>query len=350
MLANLATIVGIETASGNGMTERVSVEAARALVSDVLVRCNTGRVQAEAVARALVEADLVGQAGHGLRRLPSYAGQAASGKVDGHAVPEIKRVRGATLSIHAHYGFAYPAIDAAVERLPEIAQANGVAAAGIRASHHAGVTGLPVERLAREGFVALMFANTPAAIAPWNGGRALYGTNPVAFAAPVPWAEPLVIDLSLSKVARGKLMAAEQRGEAIPEGWALDAEGRPTTDPSTGLKGTMLPLGDAKGAVLALMVELLAAALTGSNFGFEATSFFEPDGAAPGTGQVLLAIDPGGLGAQGLARIGVLAAAIEGQAEARLPGRRRQQLRAKLTAEGIPVDPSLMREIEAIGT
>ncbi|MEL6477817.1 MAG: Ldh family oxidoreductase [Pseudomonadota bacterium] len=330
------------------MNERLSVEAARGLVSECLMRCNTGRIQAEAVARALVEADLVGQAGHGLRRVPSYAAQAASGKVDGHAVPEVKRVRGATLSIHAHYGFAYPAIDAAVERLPEIALANGVGVAGIRASHHAGVTGLPVERLAREGFVALMFANTPAAIAPWNGGRALYGTNPVAFAAPVPWAEPLVIDLSLSKVARGNLLAAQQKGEPIPEGWALDAQGAPTTDPTEGLKGTMLPLGDAKGAVLALMVELIAAALTGSNFGFEATSFFEADGAAPGTGQVLMAIDPGGLGAQGLARIGVLAAAIEGQADARLPGRRRQQMRARLSAEGIPIDAALLREIEGL--
>ena len=330
------------------MAERLSVNAARALVSDCLVRCNTGIRQAEAVAHALVEADLVGQAGHGLRRVPSYAAQAASGKVDGHAVPEIKRVKGATLAIHAHYGFAYPAIDAAIEHLPEIASANGVGVAGIRASHHAGVTGLPVERLAREGFVALMFANTPAAIAPWNGGRALYGTNPIAFAAPVPWAEPLVIDLSLSKVARGKLMAAQQKGEAIPEGWALDADGQPTTDPSEGLKGTMLPLGDAKGAVLALMVELIAAAVTGSNFGFEATSFFEADGAAPGTGQVLMAIDPGGLGAQGLARIGVLAAAIEGQADARLPGRRRQQLRAKLTSEGLPIDPELLAQIEKL--
>lgn len=332
------------------MTDRLTVDAAKILISDCLVRCNTGRNQADVVARALVEAELVGQAGHGLRRVPSYGAQAASGKVDGHAVPEIKRVNSTALSIHAHYGFAYPALDAALERLPEICGANGMAIAGIRASHHAGVTGLVVERLAREGLVAIMFANTPAAIAPWNGGRALYGTNPIAFAAPVPWAEPLVIDLSLSKVARGKLLAAQQKGEPIPEGWALDGEGNPTTDPNEGLKGTMLPLGDAKGAVLALMVELIAAALTGSNFGFEATSFFEADGAAPGTGQVIIAIDPGALGAQGLARIGVMAAAIEGQADARLPGRRRQQLRAKLTVEGIPADRALLDQIEKLGT
>lgn len=331
------------------MAQKLGIDAAMRLVVDCLARCNTGPMQAETVARALVDAELVGQAGHGLRRVPSYAAQAASGKVDGHALPEVKRVQGASIAIHAHYGFAYPALDIAIQELPALAKANGIAMAGIRASHHAGVTGLTVERLAREGLVALMFVNTPAAIAPWQGGRALYGTNPIAFAAPIPWAEPLVIDLSLSKVARGKLLAAKQKGECIPEGWALDKDGRPTTDPDEGLQGTMLPLGDAKGAVLALMVELLSAAITGSNFGFEATSFFDADGAAPGTGQVMIGIDPSGLGAQGLARIGVMAAAIEGQADARLPGRRRQQLRARTTAEGIAVDDKLLAEIEALG-
>lgn len=328
------------------MTQHLSVEEARQLIADCLMRSKTGPNQAETVARYLIEAELVGQIGHGLRRVPSYAAQAASGKVDGFAEPEVRRIKSGAVAVHAHYGFAYPALDAALDHLPDMAATQGIAMAGIRSSHHAGVTGVVVEKLARDGFVALMYANTPAAIAPWGGGRGLYGTNPIAFAAPVPWAEPLVIDLSISKVARGKLLAAQQKGEDIPEGWAFGPDGAPTTDPNEGLQGTMAPLGDAKGAVLALMVELLAAALTGSNFGFEATSFFEPDGAAPGTGQLLIAIDPSALGAQGLARIGVMAAAIQGQANARLPGRRRQQLRARLTNDGFDIDDELFEKIK----
>ena len=122
--------------------------------------------------------------------------------------------------------------------------------------------GRHVERLAEQGLVALFFANTPEAIAPWGGTRAVFGTNPIAFAAPLEGRAPVVVDLALSKVARGDIVAAKQRGEAIPAGWALDKDGRPTTDADAALAGTMIALGDAKGAALALMVEVLAAALT----------------------------------------------------------------------------------------
>ena len=146
------------------------------------------------------------------------------------------------------------------DELPEIAREQGVAAAAIRRSHHCGAAGHPVEALAEAGLVALLFANTPAAIAPWGGKLPVYGTNPIAFACPLPGRAPIVVDLSLSKVARGNILAAKQKGEPIPEGWALDADGEPTTDAAAALKGTMLPLGDAKGTALALMVELLRAA------------------------------------------------------------------------------------------
>ncbi|MBY8976312.1 Ldh family oxidoreductase [Rhodobacteraceae bacterium NNCM2] len=331
------------------MTRLITADDARDLAASALIRCKTGPKQAESVADALVEAELIGQDGHGLRRMLTYAPQVLTGKIDGEAIPEAKRVRPGVLAINAQYGFAYPAIDIAVKELPDMTKANGVAIAGIRASHHAGAVGIFVERLAREGLVTIMMVNTPAAIAPWNGGKPLYGTNPIAFAAPVPWAEPMVIDMSLSHVARGKIMAAQQKGEPIPEGWAFDADGNPTTDPAAALKGTMVPSGGVKGAMLALMVEIIAAALTGSNFGFEATSFFEAEGAAPGTGQVIIAIDPGAIGAQGLARIGVMATAIQGQASARLPGRRRQQLRAKRIMSGFEIDETLLEKIEQLG-
>jgi (2R)-3-sulfolactate dehydrogenase (NADP+) len=195
----------------------------------------------------------------------------------------------------------------------------------------------------------MMLVNTPGAIAPWGGAQALFGTNPIAFAAPVPGAEPIVIDLSVSKVARGKIMAAGQKGEPIPEGWALDAAGNPTTDAAAALEGTMLPMADAKGAALALMVELLAAGVTGANYAYEASSFFTADGSPPGTGQFLLVLDAGAMHASALERIGQLAAAVEDDADARLPGRRRQALRARIGAEGIALDAGLAAEIDALG-
>ncbi len=332
------------------MTGILSVDAAHALVARTLIRCNTSAKNAALVADALVGAELVGQAGHGLRRVPSYGAQAASGKVDGHAVATVERTRPGALTVDAANGFAYPALALALEALPEMARAQGIAVAGVRHSHHAGVTGLFVEELARHGLVAMMVVNTPAAIAPWGGARALFGTNPIAFAAPVPRAEPIVIDLSVSRVARGNIMAAGQTGEPIPEGWALDAEGKRTTDASAALSGTMVPMGDAKGAALALMVEVLAAGVVGANFASEASSFFTARGPPPGTGQFLMVMDPEAMGgAAALGRIGELAAAVEGEADARLPGRRRQALRARISAEGIALDAGLAAEIDALG-
>lgn len=332
------------------MIDFLSVGEAHALVTETLVRCNTSAGNAAQVADALIGAELTGQGGHGLRRVPSYASQAATGKVDGHAVPLAERTRPGVIAVDAAHGFAYPALALAMAVLPEIARTQGIAVAGVRRSHHAGVTGLFVEELARQGLVAMMLVNTPGAIAPWGGAQALFGTNPIAFAAPLPAAEPIVIDLSVSKVARGKIMAAGQQGEPIPEGWALDAQGNPTTDAAAALQGSMVPMADAKGAALALMVELLAAGVTGANFASEASSFFSADGTPPGTGQLLIVLDPTAIGGEAsLVRIGQLAATIEGEDDARLPGRRRQALRARIGAEGIRLDAGLAADIDALG-
>ncbi len=329
---------------------RLAIGDAHALVMETLARCRTCAANARHVADALVAAELAGQAGHGLRRVPSYAEQALTGKVDGFAEPRAEATRPGALTVDAGHGFAYPALALAMEWLPGAARAQGVAVAGVRRSHHAGVTGWFVERLAEQGLVALMVANTPAAIAPWGGTRALFGTNPVAFAAPVPDAAPVVVDLSLSTVARGKIMAAAQKGEPIPEGWATDEAGRPTTDAKAALKGMMQPVGGPKGAALALMVEMLAAGLTGATLAADAGSFFDAEGTPPGTGQLLLAIDPAALGGtDAAARMAALAAAFDGNGEARLPGRRRQETAARIRAEGIEADERLLAEIEALG-
>lgn len=326
----------------------LTLAEAEDLVAITLTRCRTSPDNARAVARALVAAEADGLKGHGLSRVPIYAAQAKVGKVDGFAVPSVTAPRPALVAIDAAHGFAYPALDLALTVLPDAVRRNGIAAAAIRRSHHCGAAGHPVERLAEGGLVALMFANTPAAIAPWGGSRGVFGTNPIAFAAPLPGRPPIVVDLSLSKVARGNILAARQKGERIPDGWALDADGQPTTDPDAALKGTMVPLGDAKGTALALMVELLAAGLTGANFAAEASSFLDVEGPPPGTGQLIVAFDPVAFaGAQAPARFGVLAAMIEDQAGARLPGARRIAARAKAAAEGLTVSDALLAEIAA---
>ncbi|MGQ2908643.1 MAG: Ldh family oxidoreductase [Aliihoeflea sp.] len=332
------------------MSERVlSVGEAHALIAAALTASDTSIDNADAVARALVGAELVGQGGHGLRRVPAYAAQARAGKVKGHAAARAERVRPGVVSIDAAFGFAYPALELAADQLTEMTPEQGIAIAGIHRSHHAGVAGLAVEALAARGLVALMFANAPAAMAPWGGRRPLFGTDPIAFACPTKGGDPIIVDVSLSKVARGKIMAANQRQEPIPEGWALDAEGRATTDPRAALAGTMIPLGDAKGTALALMVELLCAGLTGANFGYEQTSFFDADGDPPGTGQAIIAIDPGVFEGHALARFAEMADQIAGSEGARVPGHRRIALRERLTRDGIPVEQALIDEIGVIG-
>jgi (2R)-3-sulfolactate dehydrogenase (NADP+) len=318
---------------------------AEGLVARALTRCRTSEANALCVARALVAAEADGLKGHGLSRTSSYAAQAKVGKVDGFAVPKVERPRPSAAMIDAAHGFAYPAIDAALAVLPAIAREAGVASAAIHRSHHCGAAGHPVERLAAQGLIALMFANTPAAIAPWGGAKAVFGTNPIAFACPLPGREPLVVDLALSKVARGNILAAKQKGEKIPRGWALDAQGEPTTDPDAALAGTMLPLGDAKGTALVLMVELLAAGLTGANFAADASSFLDDKGAPPGTGQLIVAFDPVAFGGSG-EHVARLIGSIESQPGARLPGSRRIAARRKAADEGLTIDDALAATIE----
>ena len=333
------------------MTTLISPSELEALIVAALVACNTSEANARSVARALAQAEIDGQKGHGLSRVPSYGAQAKAGKVDGHATPEVRQMRPSALMADAKHGFAFPAFDLGIAQLPAMARANGVAAAGFVRSHHFGVAGRHVERLAEAGLVALAFGNTPQAIAPWGGQRPLFGTSPIAFAAPMGKGPPLVIDMALSQVARGKILTAAQKGEAIPEDWAVDEEGRPTTDAKAALKGALQPIGGAKGAALAMMVEVLAVSLTGANFGFEASSFFDADGPPPGVGQFLIAIDPVAFSGGDVfaARMAVLASKIEGNGGARLPGSRRVAMRERAEREGVTVDAKLLEEVRALG-
>lgn len=337
------------TASPAAAAVRLSLIEAEALAAAALAAYGASAASAAATARALVAAEADGQAAHGLARVPAYAAQVRSGKVKGDAVPVAIRAAPGVLRVDAGHGFAYPAIDLALEGLVPLARAQGIAAAAVHRSHHFGQVGAHAERLADAGLVALVFGNTPKAMAFYGGRRAMLGTNPLAFAAPLADGAPLVVDLALSVAARGKIVAAQKAGKTIPADWAVDRDGRPTTDPAAALAGTLSPIGGAKGGALALMVEILGAALTAGAFGWEASSFFDAEGAPPDMGHLFIAIDPGpASGGAFASRMATLAAAMAEEPESRLPGSRRLAARELARAEGVAVPSALLAEIRAL--
>ncbi|MEL7092548.1 MAG: Ldh family oxidoreductase [Pseudomonadota bacterium] len=302
-------------------TETITITDAEALLQRAFAAAGVPEASAQSVARALVAAEAEGQVGHGFSRLGDYLAQIASGKIIADAEPALTKRAPGSLHVDAGFGFAYPALDLAVDAGAQAAAETGVAAVAIARSHHAGALSVQVDRIARRGLIGLMVANTPAAMAPWGGTTPFYGTNPIAFSAPRGDGAPLVIDLSLSRVARGKIMNAKKTGQPIPEGWALDSDGQPTTDPEAALAGSMVPIGDAKGTALALMVEVLAAAFTGAAGSAGMSSFLAPDGPPPGAGQFLLMIQPQDDGFA--ARLDTLLSQIAAMDGVRLPGDRR---------------------------
>jgi len=317
--------------------ERISLADAEALIYIALLAQGVGELAAMATARALVAAEAEGQVGHGFSRLEDYVGQVRTGKLNAAAQITTHHDTLTGIRIDADCGFAYRAMDIAIAEGIETARKYGSASMSIYNSHHCGALSLQVEKLAQAGLVGFMFANAPRAIAPWGGHQPIFGTNPIAFAVPRSSGIPLVIDLSLSKVARGKVMHAKKTGTPIPLGWALDKFGEPTTDPVAALEGSMLPVGEAKGTALVLMVEIMAALFTGANLSTDCGSFFTADGAPPRVGQFLMAFDIGTKAPAFLDRLEGLLGRILAQDNTRLPGDRRLSTRAAATANGILV-------------
>ena len=318
-----------------------------ALVSGQLQAAGANATMARTTARALVLAESQGLGSHGLSRVAQYATHLRNGRVNGAAQPQVLRRKGGALLIDAQEGLAFAACALAVDEAVAAAREHGIAIAGVVRSHHCGVVVDHLRAAAAAGMVGLGLANSPAAMPAAGGKHPIFGTNPVAAVFPRRGADALMIDLSLSEVARGKLMVAAKEGRAIPEGWALDADGQPTTDPKAGMAGSMLPIGavsSPKGAMLALVVELLVTAVIGANFGFEANSFFVDEGNRPGIGQAFIVIDPGALAGNAgyLSRVEVLVQEMLGDAGVRLPGARREALRQRALADGIEVSDTLL--------
>ncbi|MBK8742358.1 MAG: Ldh family oxidoreductase [Betaproteobacteria bacterium] len=328
----------------------LSLDEVESLARDALTANGTSAVNALPVARSIRAAESAGIRSHGLARLATYCEHVRCGKVDGQAVPSLVRLAAASLRVDARTGFAHPAIEVRHTPLVEAARANGIAALAVTNSYNCGVVGDHVERLAEAGLVALAFVNSPPAIAPWGGKRALFGTNPIALAAPRRGHAPLVIDQSSSVIARGEIMLHDQQGRPIPEGWAIDSDGKPTTDAKAALQGgSLLPSGGYKGAGMALLVEIMAAGLTGANFSYAASSFANNEGGPPRTGQFFIAIAPGIFGGDDLPdRLEELFTQLLTEPGTRLPGQKRFAARERTAASGVSLPASLHTRLKGL--
>ena len=319
-------------------------------VHDLAFRALTGSQTSETNARPVAESIRVAEAdgfrNAGLAHLPHYCDDARSGRVDGHAVPTLEQTTTAAILVNAQHGFSHAAFEVARQPLVELTRQSGIAAMGICHSYDAAMLSYFAEALAREGMIVLAFANSLArSIAPWGGKEPLFGTNPMAFAVPRLGDDPLVIDQSSSMVAKMTVRQFAAEGKPIPTGWAFDKEGQPTTDPEAGLAGSMAPFGDYKGASLALIVEILAAIMTGSSFTFGAATTADRD-EPPNLGQLLIAMYPEKLNGPDFgSRLETLLAAMLAQEGVRLPGDRRLANRRHAQENGVSVDEDLHRRL-----
>ncbi len=330
-------------------TEKLSLAQVESLATEALIGAGTRPESAKSVGKAALAAERDGVRSHGLLYVPIYCEHVKCGKVDGAAVPEVSQPRLSAIQVDAKTGFAHPAIDAGFNELIPLVKANGCVGLTISNSYNCGVLGYHVERLAEAGLVGIGFTNSPASIAPVGGKKPVLGTNPFALAVPdSTGGAAFVLDQSASVVAKSEIMMRAREGISIPEGWALDAEGQSTTDPEIALKGSMAPSGGYKGFGTGLLVEVMAAALSGAVLGLQASPFSGTAGGPPRTGQCFIAFDPEAFsGAEFYERISTLVEAVQSQDGARLPGDRRRKNRQRIELEGVEVAQSLLEKIRS---
>jgi len=324
--------------------DQLSMLCARAL-KKAGASTSTARMTAE----ALITAETEGLSGHGLSRVALYAQHLREGRADGRAKPMIVRRKGATCLIDAKGGLAFPAAALAVKEAIKRARRYGIAFAGVTNSHHAGAMAYHLAPASQAGLIGFAFSNSPAAITAWGGRTPLYGTNPIAAVFPRRADAPIVVDLSITEVTRGKIMVHAKEGRPIPLGWAVDKDGNPTTDAKAALTGSLAAIGGVKGNALALAIELLCVALTGAAFGFENDSYFEPGG-KPRIGQAYMILDPEGPVDANVyySRVEAVISKMLAEEGVRLPGARRQSAAGKARQEGIEITDALHAELKAL--
>lgn len=334
------------------MQSRLTVAQARRLIFAALTGAGTSPANARYFTEAILDTELSGLEGHGFFWLQYYCEHVQSGKVDGKARPSVKMLTPVAIRVDARRGFAHPAIEAGFKKLVPAAKKHGIAAMAVHGSYNAATLGFHTGVLAREGLVAFGFTNATPAIAPVGGKKPVIGTNPLSFAVPGKTGKiAFLIDQSSSQVPWTAVKIASVEKRKIPPGWALDADGRPTTDPDAGLAGSMAPAGGYKGFGQGLIVEVMCAAMTGSLRGPQQGSFMENDGRPIGCGQFFMALDPrkfsGGLFD---AQVKALVASVTAQEGARMPNSRREANSKRLKKEGLPIENALLARLESFCT
>jgi len=270
---------------------RVSAPMLAAWTERVFVASGVPPVSSKVVADCLVTADLKGMPSHGVSRIPIYIQRIRLGLVCPNANPKILRESPSALQIDAANGLGHPTASWGMRLCVEKARRTGSAVAGIFNSTHFGMAGYYAEIGAREGVIGIATSNSSPRMAPWGSRDALLGTNPLAIAVPGPDGGPIVLDMATSVAALGKIMLAAADGTPIPDAWALDADGHPTTDAAAALKGTVLPVGGPKGSGLAFMLDVLSGVLTGGSFGSQVRSLYRDMSNPEQCAHFLFAID-----------------------------------------------------------
>ncbi len=324
------------------MTIRIAASTLETFSSELLVKIGVPRDGAEQCARVLVEADLEGTGTHGVSRLPIYLAAIQRGQIDPAGLVTVEQTGPATATVDGSNTLGPVVSIAAMQEAIRLAQQAGVGMVTARRSNHYGAAAYYVEMAAKEGLIGISTTNSHPAIPPWGGREAYLGTNPLAFAFPTS-GDPVIIDLSMSVVARGKVIQAARQNQPIPLGWAIDRDGNDTTDPKAALTGSMLPLGGAKGAALALAIEVLSGILSGAASGPHVTSILEEATTPANIGHWFVAIDVTRFLARDfyLSQIDQLLQELkanplaQGVAQIRMPGERRAQLRRDQLANGI---------------
>jgi (2R)-3-sulfolactate dehydrogenase (NADP+) len=325
----------------------ISIARARKLISGALVGAGTSPANARYFTEAILDTEMSGLSGHGFYWLQYYCQHAVSGKVNGKAKPKVKMLSPVAIHVDANGGFAHPAIEAGFSKLVPAARKFSVAAMAVHQSYNAATLGFHTGYLARQGLLAFGFTNATPSMAPVGGNKPVIGTNPLSFAVPGKAGKiAFLIDQSSSQVPWTAVKLASEARRKIPLGWALDADGQPTDDPDKGLAGSMAPAGGHKGFGQGLIVEVMCAAVTGSNLGPQMGSFMD-NGKPIGCGQFFIAFAPKKFAGSGFDRqIATLVSSITSQPGARLPNSRRTANIVRAKRHGLQIEEGLLARLK----
>ncbi|WP_305764192.1 Ldh family oxidoreductase [Caulobacter sp. S45] len=332
-------------------TVRLTLDEVRDLARRVLTRQGLSPAHVEAVAETLVAGERDEAAAHGIYRLLVCDHTIRAGKVVLDAEPVLQDTAPGVVKVDAQGGYHQLAFRLGLPALVDKARKSGIAAMAINHCVHFSALWPEVEAVAAHGLVALACTPSHAWVAPAGGTKPVFGTNPIAFGWPRPGREPFVFDFATSATARGEIELHRRAGKPIPEGWGVDAEGRPTTDAETALAGAMLTFGGHKGSALSLMVELIAGPLIGDMTSAESIAHDAGAKASPYGGELILALDPAGFlgvaAAEHLARAEAVFDAITAQG-ARLPSERRYEARKRTVRDGVTVPRKLYDDLQGL--